>query len=73
MNRELVERGLKARREVLGAEHFDKSITNASAFNLPMQERVTTEVLLQTAIYRGVLAAIDNFRNAKEVFNELRI
>ena len=31
------------------------------------------EVLLQTAIYCGVPAAVDSFRNAREVFKELGI
>jgi 4-carboxymuconolactone decarboxylase len=30
------------------------------------------EVLLQTAIYCGVPAAIDSFRVAREVFNEVK-
>jgi 4-carboxymuconolactone decarboxylase len=35
------ERGLQVRREVLGAEHVDRSLQNASAFSRPMQELVT--------------------------------
>jgi 4-carboxymuconolactone decarboxylase len=31
------------------------------------------EVLMQTAIYCGVPAAIDSFRNAKEVFKEMGV
>jgi 4-carboxymuconolactone decarboxylase len=31
------------------------------------------EVLLQTAIYCGVPAAIDSFRNAREVFKEMNV
>ncbi len=125
MNDELFEKGLKVRREVLGAEHVDASIKNADDFNRPMQELVTQycwgdvwnrpglsrrersmlnlamltalnrphevklhvrgainngltkddirEILLQTAIYCGVPAAIDSFRIAKEVFKELGI
>ncbi len=125
MNKELFEKGLKVRREVLGAEYVDKSLKSADAFNQPMQELVTeycwgeiwnrpgldrrtrsiinlslltalnrphelklhvrgainnglskeeiSEVLMQTAIYCGVPAAIDSFRNAKEVFAELGI
>ena len=125
MNKELFEKGLKVRREVLGAEYVDKAIQNADAFNQPMQELVTqycwgeiwnrpgldrrtrsiinlslltalnrphelklhvrgainngvtkeeiSEVLLQTAIYCGVPAAIDSFRGAKEVFAEMGI
>jgi 4-carboxymuconolactone decarboxylase len=41
MNKELFERGLQARREVLGAEYVDASIRNADDFNMPMQELVT--------------------------------
>lgn len=125
MNKESFEKGLKTRREVLGAAYVDASIANADDFNLPMQELVTEycwneiwnrpgldrrtrsimnlcmitalnrphelklhvrgainngltkdeikEVFLQTAIYCGVPAAIDSFRNAKEVFKEMGI
>ena len=41
MNKEAFEKGLKTRREVLGAEYVDNSIKNADAFNMPMQELVT--------------------------------
>ena len=41
MNKELFERGLQTRREVLGAEHVDASIRSADDFNMPMQELVT--------------------------------
>lgn len=41
MQDELFEKGLKVRREVLGAEHVDNSIKNADEFNMPMQELVT--------------------------------
>ncbi len=41
MNKELLEQGLKTRREVLGAEYVEESIRNADEFNLPMQELVT--------------------------------
>ena len=41
MNKELFEKGLKVRREVLGAEHVDASLANADAFSMPMQELVT--------------------------------
>lgn len=36
------ERGLKTRREVLGAEYVDTSLANATSFNWPMQA-LTTE------------------------------
>jgi 4-carboxymuconolactone decarboxylase len=41
MNKDLFDRGLKLRREVLGAEYVDASIANADDFNRPMQELVT--------------------------------
>lgn len=122
MQNELFEKGLKVRREVLGADYVDNAIRNADDFNQPLQELVTEfcwgaiwnrpgldrktrsiinlamltalnrpheiklhvrgalnngltkeeirEVLLQTAIYCGVPAAIDSFRVAREVFAE---
>ena len=117
------DKGLKTRREVLGAAYVDKAIASADDFNRPLQEMVTEyawngiwnrpglerktrsiinlamltalnrphelrlhlagalnngvsreeiqEVLLQTAIYCGMPAAIDSFRVAREVFREL--
>ena len=41
MNRDAYEKGLKTRREVLGADHVDQAISNADDFNRPMQELVT--------------------------------
>ena len=41
MNQELFDRGLKIRREVLGAEYVDDSIQNADDFTMPLQELVT--------------------------------
>ena len=41
MNQELFDKGLKVRREVLGAEHVDGSIRSADDFTRPMQELVT--------------------------------
>jgi 4-carboxymuconolactone decarboxylase len=125
MNSEAFEKGLKTRREVLGAEYVDTSIRNADSFNQAMQELTTEvcwngiwnrpgldrrtrsiinlsmlvalnrphelklhirgavnngltkddirEVLLQTAVYCGVPAGIDAFRNAREVFKEMGI
>jgi 4-carboxymuconolactone decarboxylase len=123
MNEELFDRGLKVRREVLGAEYVDGSLENADEFTMPMQ-RLTTEfcwgevwnrpgldrrtrsllnlalltalnrpqelavhvrgaltngltraeigeVFLQTAVYCGVPAAMDSFRVAKRIFDEL--
>jgi 4-carboxymuconolactone decarboxylase len=123
MNKELFEIGLQIRREVLGAEYVEKSISQADDFNRPLQELVTEycwgtvwsrpgisrkmrslinlamltalnrphevklhlkgalnngcskeeimEVLLQTAIYCRVPAAVDSFRLAREVFSEI--
>jgi 4-carboxymuconolactone decarboxylase len=123
MDKDLFDKGLKTRREVLGAEYVDNAIRNADAFNMPMQELVTQycwheiwnrpgldrrtrsllnlamitalnrphelklhvrgavnngvtreeiqEVFLQAAIYCGVPAAIDSFRIAREVFQEI--
>ena len=114
------QQGLAVRRKVLGAAYVDKSLAEADAFTLPLQELVTEycwgavwtrpglprktrslinlamltalnrphelrlhlraalrngctrneimEVLLQTAIYCGVPAAVDSFRIATEVF-----
>ena len=41
MNKELFEKGLKMRREVLGSEHVDRSLKNADSFTMPLQELVT--------------------------------
>ena len=41
MNQELFDKGLKVRREVLGAEYVDKSIREADDFTREMQELVT--------------------------------
>lgn len=41
MTDDLYERGLKLRREVLGAEYVDKSIAGADDFNRPLQDLVT--------------------------------
>jgi 4-carboxymuconolactone decarboxylase len=123
MTSELFEKGLKIRREVLGAEHVDASMSQADDFSRPLQELVTEycwgtvwsrpgldrktrsllnlamltalnrphevklhvrgalnngcskndimEVLLQTAIYCGVPAAMDSLRGAKEIFHEV--
>jgi 4-carboxymuconolactone decarboxylase len=125
MSDELFEKGLKIRREVLGAEYVDASIASADDFTRPLQELVTKycwgeiwgrptldrrtrsimnlamitalnrphelelhvkgaihngltkdeirEILLQTAIYCGVPAAIDAFRVAKDVFKKMGI
>lgn len=123
MNKELFEKGLGIRREVLGADYVNNSINTADDFNRPFQELVTEycwgavwgrpglprktrsmlnlamlvalnrphelklhlkgaltngvskdeiqEVLMQTAIYCGVPAAVDAFRTAREVFKEV--
>jgi 4-carboxymuconolactone decarboxylase len=41
MSKEVYEKGLAIRREVLGAEYVDNAIKNADAFNKPLQELVT--------------------------------
>jgi 4-carboxymuconolactone decarboxylase len=41
MASELFEKGLQVRREVLGAEYVDASISQADDFNRPLQELVT--------------------------------
>lgn len=41
MDKDLFEQGLKVRREVLGAEHVDRSLASADDFNREMQEMVT--------------------------------
>jgi 4-carboxymuconolactone decarboxylase len=38
---DVLERGLQTRRDVLGAEHVDRSLAKATAFAKPMQELVT--------------------------------
>jgi len=40
-NQALFDQGLRTRREVLGAEHVDAAIKNATDFNIDMQELVT--------------------------------
>ena len=123
-HRETYERGLQARREVLGDAHVEKSLAQATEFTRPIQELVTEycwgevwtrdglerktrsminlamltalnrshelavhvrgalnngvteteiqEVLLQTAIYVGVPAALESFRVAERVIGEMR-
>ena len=118
-----LERGKEIRGEVLGAEHVERSLANASEFTKPLQELVTEycwgvvwarpglgrrersllnlglltalnrshelavhvrgavnngctvseiqEVLLQTAVYCGVPAALESFRVADQVLVEL--
>ena len=41
MSKEVYDKGLAIRREVLGAEYVDNAIKNADAFNKPLQELVT--------------------------------
>lgn len=119
---ESYEEGLRIRREVLGADHVDRSLSQVSEFSRPIQELVTEycwgivwsrdglprktrsllnigmltalnrshelsihvrgaltngatpeeiqEVLLQTAIYVGVPAALESFRVAEKVLRE---
>lgn len=117
------EAGLAVRKEVLGAEHVQRSLDSASDFSRPMQELVTEycwgavwtregldrrsrslinlamitvlnrhhelavhvkgaitngvttseiqEVLMQTAIYAGVPAALESFRIAEQALTDL--
>ena len=41
MNKDSFAKGLKTRREVLGADYVDTAVKNADDFNMPMQELVT--------------------------------
>lgn len=41
MTNETYEKGLKLRKEVLGADYVERSFANADAFSLPMQELST--------------------------------
>jgi 4-carboxymuconolactone decarboxylase len=41
MSRDVYEKGLAIRRDVLGAEYVDNAIKNADTFNQPLQELVT--------------------------------
>jgi 4-carboxymuconolactone decarboxylase len=119
---ELLERGMQMRRQVLGADHVERSMANVSDFSRPIQELVTEycwgvvwsddglepktrsmlnlamltalnrshelgvhvrgalnngvteaeiqQVLMQTAIYVGVPAALESFRVAERVIKE---
>jgi 4-carboxymuconolactone decarboxylase len=121
---ERFERGLQTRREVLGAEHVDRSLEQVTEFSRPVQELVTEycwgeiwtrpgldrktrsllniamltamnrmhelavhvrgavtngateeeiqEALLQTAVYCGAPAALESFRVAERVLQEVR-
>lgn len=125
MDKEMFDKGLAVRRDVLGADYVDGALHSADDFTMPMQELVTQycwgeiwtrptldrktrsiinlamltalnrpheiklhirgavnngltkeeirEILLQTAIYCGVPAAIDSFRIAREVFKEMGV
>lgn len=120
--KELREKGLKIRREVLGAKYVDAALNNKTEFNAPLQDLLNefcwggawgrgvltrkersiinlamltalgrthevethvrgalnngltkeqiSEVLLHTAIYCGVPAAVDSFRAANKVIAE---
>lgn len=122
---EVLDAGQRKRRQVLGDEHVDRSLANATEFGRPIQELVTKycwgevwtrdgladrdrslinlamltalnrnhelsvhvkgainngvtpaeiqEVLLQTAIYVGVPAALESFRVAEGTLKELGI
>jgi len=42
MDKAMFDKGLKIRREVLGADFVDKALASADDFNMPMQELATT-------------------------------
>ena len=42
MDKAMFEKGLKIRKEVLGAEFVEKALASADDFNMPMQELATT-------------------------------
>jgi 4-carboxymuconolactone decarboxylase len=42
MDKAMFEKGLKIRKEVLGAEFVEKALASADEFNMPMQELATT-------------------------------
>ncbi|WP_428390990.1 carboxymuconolactone decarboxylase family protein [Lichenicoccus sp.] len=123
INKELYDRGLAIRTEVVGPDHVKRALESANTFTQPMQDLVTEfcwgaiwgreglerktrslinlamlsvlnrpnelkahvrgavrngctmeeirEVLLQVAVYAGVPAAIDSFRAAREVLDEV--
>ena len=56
MSDPLFDKGLKVRREVLGAEYVDRAIQTADDFNRPMQELVTRycwgEIWNRPGLYR---------------------
>jgi len=41
VNKEVFDKGLKVRREVLGSEYVDNALKNADEFSMPLQEFVT--------------------------------
>jgi 4-carboxymuconolactone decarboxylase len=123
MSKETYEKGLKIRKEVLGAEFVENAFKTADDFNRPMQDLATEycwgyvwgregldkktrsmlnlamistlnrphelklhiagalrngvtrdeirEVFMQVAIYAGVPAGVDSFRQAREVFAQI--
>jgi 4-carboxymuconolactone decarboxylase len=122
-NKQVYEKGLAVRREVLGNEYVDRALAGADSFSGQLQEFVTewcwgavwtrpglprktrsllnlamltalnrpqeikthvrgaltngvtrqeiAEVFLQAGVYAGVPAAVDAFRSAREVFDEI--
>ena len=122
MSKEVFDKGLDIRREVLGAQYVDAQLKAADDFSRPFQEFITEycwgavwgrpglpkktrsiinlamltalnrqnelrihvkgalgngatkeeimEVLIQTAVYCGVPAAVEAFRTAREAFKE---
>ena len=81
MNKDAFNKGLKTRREVLGAEYVDTAIKNADDFNMPMQELVTeycwNEVWNRPGLERKTrsflnLAMIAALNRPHELFNLCR-
>lgn len=65
----MYEDGLKVRKEVLGEDYVSKSIAGALKNGLTKEE--IKETVLQVAVYCGIPAGIDGFRNARDAFKEL--
>ena len=53
MNQELLDKGLKVRREVLGAEYVDNALKAADNFTRPIQELVTQMAWVRSGHARG--------------------
>jgi len=56
MSKEMFEKGLVVRKEVLGKEYVDRNLANADDFNMPMQEWVTESCWGRSGRARGCRA-----------------